>query len=122
MARPRRQAQIGPIHISAGSFLGMHQISAKTRKGLSYSITTARQIAPAVFLYPAKQLLLLSAERSHETFPTAQYARLASLDGLFCVKTAHSGPFGGRPLIGLSLVRFWQNDREAEQKNNLLHE
>jgi hypothetical protein len=122
MGRPRLAAQIGPIHISAGSFLGMHQISAKTRKGLSYSITTARQTAPAVFSCPAKRPLLRSAERLHETSPTAQPTRLASLDGLFCAKTGYSGPFAGRPLIGLSLVRFWQNDREAAPKKNLSHE
>jgi hypothetical protein len=122
MARLRRQAQIGPIHISADSFLGMHQISAKTRKGLSYSITTAQQIAPAVFSCPAKWSPRLSAEPSHETFLTAQLARLASLDGLFCVKTACSGSFEAAPLIGLSLVRFWQNEREAPCKKNLSHE
>lgn len=83
---------------------------------------TARQIALAVFSCPAKRPLLRSAEPSHETSPTAHPARLASLDGLFCVKTAYSGPFGGRPLIGLSLVRFWQKIREAATKKNLSHE
>jgi hypothetical protein len=100
----------------------MHQISEQTRKGLSYSIITARQLAPAVFSCPAKRPLLRSAERPHETCPTAHSARLASLDGLFCVKTAYSGLFAAVPLIGLSLVRFWQKTREAATKKNLSHE
>ncbi len=99
----------------------MHQISEETRKGLSYSITTAQQFVLAVFSYPVKWPHLPSAERSYQTFSMTQPARLASLDGLFCAKTAYSRLFEDRPLIGLSLVRFWQNDREAEQKNNLAH-
>jgi hypothetical protein len=99
----------------------MHQISEQIRKGFSYVTINAWQSALAAVLCPAKRPVRLPVERLYIFLPVTLSARSASLNGLFCVKTASFGLFGERPLIGLSLVRLWQKSRGAAPKKNNAH-